>query len=386
MLGGAVPAYAELITINFDDATDGTSITDRYENLGVTLSCEGSYPDFYHDASWPDPYAAYAWNDSHASSPGNIIGGKQLRYLTFGTNYGVVEFLNPVNFVSIVGTGGWFGVKAYDEEGSFLGQFSSPHLEDSESFVREVSCNGMKTIEIGAWSGYKTRFDDLRFDTSQALGLSAGNNPSMLDPIGNKTGSEGQLLEFTISATDPDAGNVLTFSASNLPDGATFDPETATFSWTPNYDQAGNYENIEFSVMDNGDPIEIDTELITITIDPLEYELNDSPLLDRTNPTDVVDGGPGARPVMKLYGLGFGPTQEGVAAVYAGSLDQYHSDTGRLQSRIRSWSNTRIKFKLITPWDSVLGQSRWVGKKRGVWVVNVQDQKTRWFRIRVLEP
>jgi hypothetical protein len=123
-----------------------------------------------------------------------------------------------------------------------------------------------------------------------------------------------------------------------------------------------------------------------VTSDPLEYELNDSPFLDRTNPTDVVDGGPGARPVMKLYGLGFGPTQEGVAAVYAGSLDQYHTDTGRLQSQIRSWSNTRIKFKVNSPGGGSPWTSNWIGKKRGVWVVNVGGEKTRWLRIRVLAP
>jgi len=92
------------------------------------------------------------------------------------------------------------------------------------------------------------------------------NNPPVLSPIGNKTCLEGELCEFVISATDPDASDVLTFSAANLPSGATFDPSTATFSWTPGYDQQGIYENVEFSVTDNGNPIELDAELIVITV------------------------------------------------------------------------------------------------------------------------
>ncbi|PYR69581.1 MAG: hypothetical protein DMF88_05655, partial [Acidobacteria bacterium] len=56
--------------------------------------------------------------------------------------------------------------------------------------------------------------------------------------IGNKSGSEGSLLTFTISATDPD-GDGPTYTTSALPAGATFDAGTRTFSWTPGFDQAG---------------------------------------------------------------------------------------------------------------------------------------------------
>jgi hypothetical protein len=72
------------------------------------------------------------------------------------------------------------------------------------------------------------------------------------------------LLEFTITATDLD-GDVLTYSASDLPSGATFDPFAQKFSWTPGYDQSGNH-TIEFTVTDNGSPVEVDSEVVTITV------------------------------------------------------------------------------------------------------------------------
>jgi len=56
----------------------------------------------------------------------------------------------------------------------------------------------------------------------------------VLDSIGAKSVDEGELLEFTITATDPD-GNDLTYSASNVPAGAGFDPITQTFTWTPGF-------------------------------------------------------------------------------------------------------------------------------------------------------
>jgi len=88
------------------------------------------------------------------------------------------------------------------------------------------------------------------------------SQPPVLDPIGDKTINEGELLSFTISATDPD-GDPLTYSASNLPDGADFDPTTQTFSWTPGYDQAGSYPNVHFEVFDGSST---DSEDITIAV------------------------------------------------------------------------------------------------------------------------
>ena len=66
----------------------------------------------------------------------------------------------------------------------------------------------------------------------------ASNQPPVLAAIGNKSVNENSTLSFSISATDPD-GDTITYSAQNLPAGATFVGQT--FSWTPNYSQAGSY-------------------------------------------------------------------------------------------------------------------------------------------------
>jgi PKD repeat protein len=77
-------------------------------------------------------------------------------------------------------------------------------------------------------------------DTCMVMVNAPINRAPVLAPIGDKSISEGSLLEFTISASDPD-GDSLTYSADNLPTGATFDPATRTFSWTPDYGQASSY-------------------------------------------------------------------------------------------------------------------------------------------------
>jgi hypothetical protein len=88
------------------------------------------------------------------------------------------------------------------------------------------------------------------------------NKAPVLNAIGNGAVVELATLSFTISASDPD-GDTLTYAASNLPQGASFDPLSRTFSWTPEDGQAGVYANIHFQVSDGSLS---DSEGITITV------------------------------------------------------------------------------------------------------------------------
>ena len=59
----------------------------------------------------------------------------------------------------------------------------------------------------------------------------------------------GDPLNFTVAGSDPDVGDVLTFSATGLPAGASLNPSTGGFTWTPGAGQAGTYP-VVFSVSD----------------------------------------------------------------------------------------------------------------------------------------
>ena len=50
----------------------------------------------------------------------------------------------------------------------------------------------------------------------------------------------------------PDAISPITYEVVGLPEGAEFDPETATLRWTPNYQQSGDYV-VQFLATDDGD-------------------------------------------------------------------------------------------------------------------------------------
>lgn len=72
------------------------------------------------------------------------------------------------------------------------------------------------------------------------------NRPPAFTAVSTQSVKEGALLTFQVQVSDPD-GDAVTVTASNLPTGATF--SNGAFSWTPGFDQAGNY-TVTFTASD----------------------------------------------------------------------------------------------------------------------------------------
>ena len=106
------------------------------------------------------------------------------------------------------------------------------------------------------------------------------NQAPVLGSIGNKAVAEGTALMFTLSATDPDNGHTLTYSATGLPTGATL--IGMNFSWIPTYEQAGTYP-VTFTVSDGS---LTDTEAINITVS----ESNRAPELGVVGDKNIAEG------------------------------------------------------------------------------------------------
>jgi hypothetical protein len=102
------------------------------------------------------------------------------------------------------------------------------------------------------------------------------NLPPTLASIGNKTVNELALLSFTVSATDPDAQQTLTYSLDEgAPAGAAINSESGVFTWTPTEAQGPNVYGITIRVTDNGTPSLSDFETISVTVN----EVNVAPVL-----------------------------------------------------------------------------------------------------------
>jgi hypothetical protein len=103
----------------------------------------------------------------------------------------------------------------------------------------------------------------------------ATNHPPVLAAIPNKTIVEQTTLTFTNSATDPD-GNTLTYSLdAPTPAGATVNPSTGVFTWTPTEAQGPMTTNLTVRVTDNGSPPLSDAKTFTVTV----LESNSPPVL-----------------------------------------------------------------------------------------------------------
>lgn len=117
----------------------------------------------------------------------------------------------------------------------------------SESIIVKGIADGSYSWNVKCSDGRNSAFSQ----NNLSFRISAPDNP-ILSTIGQKSVNENETIEFKISATDQDLDNV-TFSIQNAPQGATlvdYLNGTATFSWSPSFDQAGDYDTI-FVVTDS---------------------------------------------------------------------------------------------------------------------------------------
>ena len=115
------------------------------------------------------------------------------------------------------------------------------------------------------------------------------NMSPVLSPIGNHVVTVGSALELTITASDPEAGN-LSFELGGIPDGASFvdnNNGSATFSWIPDLDDIGTI-TLTCVVSDDGDPIESDSEEFSITVSE-DVVVNQPPVLAPIGNKSVVE-------------------------------------------------------------------------------------------------
>jgi len=96
------------------------------------------------------------------------------------------------------------------------------------------------------------------------------NTAPVLDSIANQHVEEGSTLHFTASATDADAGQTVTYSLVGAPAGASIDPATGVFSWTPvDDDPTGTgQDDYTFTVKatDSGSPAASDEQEVIVTV------------------------------------------------------------------------------------------------------------------------
>jgi hypothetical protein len=106
--------------------------------------------------------------------------------------------------------------------------------------------------------------------------LPGGNRPPSLDALGSKQVAEQTLLSFAVTATDPDEGQTLTFSlGQDSPPGASIEPSSGVFTWTPTEEQGSGEFVFTIRVADNGLPARTAAQRLQVTV----TEVNRPPVL-----------------------------------------------------------------------------------------------------------
>ncbi|RKX22665.1 MAG: hypothetical protein DRP45_11185, partial [Candidatus Zixiibacteriota bacterium] len=118
---------------------------------------------------------------------------------------------------------------------------------------------GIYTVTFTASDGKLSDFEVVPIQV-----LEAGNHAPVLDSIGPQNVMEGETLQFTVHAFDPDSDS-LVLVAEDLPENASFVDNgdgSGDFLFTPNYVQSGSYL-VTFIATDLDSA---DTEVVTITV------------------------------------------------------------------------------------------------------------------------
>lgn len=173
------------------------------------------------------------------------------------------------------------------------------------SFVTSINNTGdlytMRLIpgfnDAGTYTLNLTATDNFGLSTTRQIAVTVTDTnraPSLTSP-GNRTTNENVAVSFTLSGSDPDTGQTLTYSMTNAPAGATLNPATGAFSYTPGFGVASQAQpsvplSITFTVTDNGSPARSASQTITITVNNVNRGPTATPqgvTLNEDTPTNI---------------------------------------------------------------------------------------------------
>jgi hypothetical protein len=227
------------VTFQVSDGVNQTQSTAKFivlnANGAPVFDALGAFRTFENQ---PLSFRAFAFDPDNPNFVPQDRFGDQLTPLD-GTsptvNYSVQGLPAGATFDPITLMFNW--TPGYDQSGSYTVRFIATDI-GALSLTFRVSDDG----NAGAGPvGQDSQIVHLVTRTS--------NQAPVLLPIGDQNLREGQVFTLTLTAVDPE-GDPITYSASNLPSGASFDARTGVMQWTPGYFAAGDYAGIQFTASD----------------------------------------------------------------------------------------------------------------------------------------
>ncbi|MTI87884.1 MAG: T9SS type A sorting domain-containing protein [Balneolaceae bacterium] len=146
------------------------------------------------------------------------------------------------------------------------------------------NASGLKVTEILMGDNSQTITPEVPH--SIAIEVAVVNEaPSFETTLPDTTIDEGQQLNFTYAATDPNGADVVAFSIVDGPEGALIGGSSGEFSFTPDFTQAGTHM-VVIGITDGkiSEPVK-DTTIVTVE------NVNRAPVFGQTLPDTTIDEG-----------------------------------------------------------------------------------------------
>jgi hypothetical protein len=236
------------------------------------------------------------WNiyAQHLDAQNNPVGGEMLvNNSTTGHQKDAKIAVTPrgryvISWTSGVPDGsGWeVFAKVYESDASLEGtQFqvntvTLGHASGHQGYTAVAVGNGPRAWL--AWSGRGREDRDGVYLDGIGVGDESDNHRPEIDPVEPQVIDE--QVEFTLpfTASDPDNDD-LTWEMLDGPQGAQFDPATATFTWTPTEAQGPGQYSVTVQVTDDGQPALADSITVGITV----LEVNSPPVLNSIGDREI---------------------------------------------------------------------------------------------------
>jgi len=138
---------------------------------------------------------------------------------------------------------------------------------DGRSLIDRVDfTNQVDDISEGRFPDGSRTIASMNVTTPRASNvLTAGNTPPVIAAIGTRTATLGQPFSFTISASDAQAGQTITYSiVSGAPAGATLDANSGLFTWNSAFSMIPGTNSVTVRATDSGVPPLSDDETFTL--------------------------------------------------------------------------------------------------------------------------
>ena len=254
----ATEMSAFLFTVSASDP-DGDAITSlTASNLpaGATFSADGAQTS-----------GTFAWTPGYDAAPGPYTVTFTAANALSGTSTTSVSVMNldraPVVSAPATADGAEgrvlsVTVTASDVDGEGMASLVASGLPVGATFTaNETRTSGTLNwtpgydVAGGPYTVTFTATNALSATTSTVLTVGNVDRSPVVSAPATQSGAENAPLAFSVTASDPDGETLAALTASNLPSGATFTPDSThasgTFLWTPGFQDAGGPYTVTFT-------------------------------------------------------------------------------------------------------------------------------------------